>query len=57
MTDITELREYAREMSNADYEAQRESFVYGNTHIENSHVTREMVAAVARELAAEDGER
>jgi hypothetical protein len=29
---------------------QRQSFVYGNTHIENADITREMVAEVDRQL-------
>jgi hypothetical protein len=26
-----------------DLEEQRRSFAYGNTHLENSHITREMI--------------
>ena len=37
-------------MSDADKEAQRQSFAYGNAHIENDKVTREMVAAAAKRI-------
>lgn len=33
----------ARPMSPADRETQRRSFAYGNAHIENARVTRQMV--------------
>ncbi|WP_298913503.1 hypothetical protein [uncultured Algimonas sp.] len=39
------------EMSPADAEAQRRSFVYGNTRIENSHITRDMVDEIAEDMA------
>ena len=39
-----------RTMSDAEKEAQRQSFAYGNAHIENDRVTREMVAAAAEKL-------
>lgn len=55
--DTQELRLRTEKMTREDFQAQRESFVYGNTHIENAHVTREMVSAVAKEIAAEDGQR
>lgn len=35
-------------------ELQRRSFVFGNTNIENEHVTREMVDDVAAGLSAEE---
>ncbi len=42
-------------MTEAQLREQRLSFVYGNTHIENERITREMVAEadeiVARELS------
>ncbi|MBX9946826.1 MAG: hypothetical protein K2Y40_22310 [Reyranella sp.] len=38
------------EMSAADYEAQRRSFAYGNTNIENDLVTREVIAEQAEKL-------
>lgn len=34
-------------MSSEDQEAQRRSFAYGNAHIENERVTREMIDAAA----------
>jgi hypothetical protein len=39
-----------RIMSNAEKEAQRRSFAYGNAHIENNRVTREMVDQAAEKL-------
>jgi hypothetical protein len=33
---------------------QRLSFVYGNTHIENARITREMVAAADAKVTAEE---
>ena len=35
-------------------EKQRRSFVYGNTHLENALITREMVDREAEKLAQED---
>jgi len=40
------------EMSKADREAQRQSFAYGNAKIENSLVTRRMVAQQAATVQA-----
>jgi hypothetical protein len=44
-------------MTDAQLREQRLSFVYGNTHIENERITREMVAEadekVSREIAAQ----
>ncbi len=40
-----------RVMSDAEKEAQRQSFAYGNAHIENARVTRAMVAEAAEKLA------
>jgi hypothetical protein len=37
-------------MSDAEKEAQRRSFAYGNAHIENDRVTREMVDQAAEKL-------
>lgn len=37
-------------MSDAQKEAQRRSFAYGNAHIENERVTREMVDAAAEKI-------
>jgi hypothetical protein len=42
-----------RLMSDAEQEAQRRSFAYGNAHIENERVTREMVDEAAEKLARE----
>ena len=49
------LRKATNKMSDAEREAQRESFVYGNVHMHNEDVTREMVAEVAAEMK-ENGE-
>lgn len=42
---LQELIEAARRIpfSDEEREAQRRSFAYGNTHIENDRITREMV--------------
>ncbi|MCU1350192.1 MAG: hypothetical protein JWO56_3222 [Acidobacteria bacterium] len=45
------------QMTEQDQEAQRRSFVYGNTKIENDAITRETVNEAARELGQERGER
>lgn len=44
--ELLELVRRAREieMTPAQLREQRQSFVYGNTHIENDRITREMVA-------------
>ncbi|MEW6437343.1 MAG: hypothetical protein AB1508_09290 [Pseudomonadota bacterium] len=55
MTALEELIEKARkiEMTEEDRREQRLSFAYGNTHIENSLITREMIArADAKVIAA-----
>ena len=39
-----------RAMSEAEKEAQRRSFAYGNAHIENERVTREMVDRAAEKI-------
>ncbi|MGH6696071.1 MULTISPECIES: hypothetical protein [unclassified Sphingopyxis] len=39
-----------RPMSDAEKEAQRRSFAYGNAHIENDRVTREMVDEAAEKI-------
>jgi len=41
-----EMKTLSEDMSNADWEKQRRSFVYGNTKISNRHVTLEMVNGV-----------
>jgi len=43
-------------MSATDREEQRESFVYGNTHIENAGITRDLVHEIAETMRA-NGER
>ena len=42
-------------MTREDIERQRESFAYGNTHIDNSRITKETVAEAAGKLK-ENGE-
>jgi hypothetical protein len=43
----------AVEMTEADREAQRRSFAYGNTKIENDLITRQIVDRAAAELSDE----
>ncbi len=52
---LQELLERVRrvEMTEAQLSEQRRSFVYGNTHIENNLITREMVAEAERAVADE----
>lgn len=38
--------------SKTDMEVQRRSFAYGNTHFENSMITREMVDRIADDMAS-----
>jgi hypothetical protein len=45
----------AVEMTEKDREAQRRSFAYGNTKIENELITRETVDRAAEELSNERG--
>lgn len=54
--DLEQLVEKARkiEMTPEQARRQRRSFVYGNTHIENDRITREMVAIVDSELEANE---
>jgi len=40
-------------MSSDQLREQRQSFAYGNTHIENDRITREMVAEADRKIEAE----
>jgi hypothetical protein len=37
-------------MTESEKAEQRLSFAYGNTHIENSHITREMIAEEASKI-------
>jgi hypothetical protein len=50
--DLQELVERARkiEMTADQLGEQRRSFAYGNTHIENELITREMVADLDKQL-------
>jgi hypothetical protein len=45
------------QMTDQDREAQRRSFVYGNTKIENDAITRKTVDDAALELGRERAER
>jgi hypothetical protein len=49
---MDELRKLLREtqpMTSAQRAAQRESFAYGNVHLENKRVTRQVVSMAARQ--------
>lgn len=50
--DLQDLIERARkiEMTIEQVTAQRQSFAYGNTHIENERITRQMVAEADRKI-------
>jgi hypothetical protein len=53
--ELERLVERARkvEMTPTELREQRQSFVYGNTHIENDAITREMVAEADRKVEIE----
>ena len=53
--DLQELIERARkiEMTPEQIGEQRRSFAYGNTHIENERITRQMVADLDSRLHAQ----
>jgi hypothetical protein len=53
--DLEQLIERARgiEMTPDQLREQRRSFAYGNTHIENDRITREMIAAVDVKVESE----
>jgi hypothetical protein len=53
--ELQELIDRARkiEMTPDQLRDQRRSFAYGNTHIENDRITREMIAALDARLEAE----
>ncbi|CAN5149128.1 hypothetical protein BH10PSE10_BH10PSE10_15110 [soil metagenome] len=53
--DLQELIDRARkiEMTEDQLREQRRSFAYGNTHIENDRITREMVADLDARLEAD----
>jgi len=55
--DLRELVEKARkiQMTPTQQAEQRRSFAYGNTHIENSRITRELIEDVDRKLERERG--
>jgi len=57
--DLDRLLDLARrvEMTPSQLEQQRQSFAYGNTKIENDRITRETVAAAAREIGQDHPER
>lgn len=60
MTDaLKNLLEAARKATPTpeQREQQRRSFAYGNTHFENSLITRRMIEEQAEKLAREAGER
>jgi len=52
--ELQQLVDQARkiEMTPEQARTQRQSFVYGNTHIENDRITREMVAVIDSEIEA-----
>ena len=52
--DLEELLELARSVpiTPENEREQRQSFVYGNTHIENERITRTLVADVDKEIVA-----
>jgi hypothetical protein len=41
-------------MTSAQLREQRRSFAYGNTHIENERITREMVAEADKKIEASE---
>jgi hypothetical protein len=49
---LSELIELAKgiQMTDAERNAQRNSFVYGNTKIENHHVTTELVELISKQV-------
>ena len=52
--ELERLIEAARkaQLTDSDKEEQRRSFAYGNAHIENARITRQMVDAQAEKLPA-----
>jgi len=54
--ELQELVQRARkiEMTVEQVTAQRRSFAYGNTHIENERITREMVAEADKKIGRSD---
>jgi hypothetical protein len=55
---LQELLDEARKnvLTSQDKEEQRRSFAYGNTKIENSRITREMIDREAESLKKETGD-
>jgi hypothetical protein len=53
--ELEELVERAKkiEMTPEQAAEQRRSFAYGNTHIENARITRELIAEIDRKLERE----
>jgi hypothetical protein len=53
---LQELVERTRKitMNSQQIREQRRSFAYGNTHIENERITREMVAELDLQIEAEE---
>jgi hypothetical protein len=58
MDSISRLVEMAKSvrMTEAQWEEQRRSFVFGNTAFENEHITREMVDRQAEAMKSRHGE-
>lgn len=58
MDSISRLVEMAKSvrMTEAQWEEQRRSFVFGNTAFENEHITREMVDRHAEAMKSRHGE-
>ena len=56
MKNLEELISRARRitMTSAQLREQRLSFAYGNTHIENERITREMVAEADKKIETRD---
>lgn len=57
--DLQELVDRTRkiEMTSEQLREQRRSFAYGNTHIENDRITREMVADLDARLEAKEKDK
>jgi hypothetical protein len=57
--NLEELVSRARNinMTTEQLREQRQSFAYGNTHIENERITREMVAEADRKIETRDKQK
>jgi len=57
--DLEKLIHKARsvDMTGAQRETQRRSFAFGNTHIENEHITRKHIEEAAEKISRDDGNR